>query len=98
MVHDEHLLSSKNLEVWCVLGSGFLYDQSPANALGIEFLIRVSLAEDIPQVLSQAIAGKLGTSSVTPLGEDSCKFIPGFLWSSSRAPFSLLIWLCVLSL
>jgi len=61
---------------------GCLCGQRPIKIMGTESLMsflsgRASLVDNISCVLSQLVAREIKVSHVTPLGEDSWKFVPG---------------------
>ena len=88
MVYAEHLLSFWLLKFWYMLSIGYLHDQ-PLEKLQAQSLSWAFLVDNISHMLSQLIARgiKCVLWERIPLGEDSRKFVPSFLQTSSNVPF-----------
>ena len=89
MVYAEHLLSFCKLGIWVHAGQRTSTWPAPNKKPGHWVPKELSWWTTFPTCHNPFLE-KLSMSYVTPLGENFCKFVPGFPWTLPHEPFPFL--------
>ena len=97
MVYVEHLLSYWESGILICARQRCLRSQFPVQILCPEPLMSFPGGQHFTHVVTTLLE-ESSVSCVTPLGEDSWKLAPGFLWTVPHAPFPVLlfVFICLL--